>query len=82
MLVRYPLATEKAINSITMNNTLVFEVDMKATKKQIKDEIESRFGVKVEKVNVVITTKGKKKAYVKLAKGFSADELAARLKVI
>ena len=82
MVVNFPLATEKAINSITLNNTIVFAVEKSATKEKIKKEIETRFSVRVERVNIVISPNGQKKAYVRLAKGYSADELAAKLKVI
>lgn len=82
MVVIYPLSTEKAINSITLDNTLVFAVEKNATRSEVKKEIEEKFSVKVASVNVVVSPTGKKKAYVKLAKGYSADEIAAKLKVI
>ena len=82
MVVIYPLSTEKAINGITLENTLVFAVEKNAKRSEVKKEIEQRFSVKVAGVNIVISPRGEKKAYVKLAKGFSADEIAAKLKVI
>jgi large subunit ribosomal protein L23 len=77
----YPLSTEKSINLISKSNTIVFMVEENATKKDIKDYIEKEFNVKVEKVNVTNTFKGKK-AYVKLSKEYSALDLASRLKVL
>ncbi|HIP66339.1 MAG TPA: 50S ribosomal protein L23 [Pyrodictium sp.] len=77
-----PLQTEKAIRLIEQNNTLTFIVDRRATKKQIKEAVEKLFNVKVEKVNTLITPRGEKKAYVKLAKEYSAAEVAAKLGIL
>ncbi len=77
-----PLQTEKALRLIEYENTLTFIVDRKATKHDIKREIERLFQVKVEKVNTLITPKGEKKAYVKLAPEYSASEVAARLGIL
>ena len=74
-----PVQSEKALRLIEEQNTLTFIVDRKATKHDIKRAIESAFGVKVEKVNTLITPRGEKKAYVKLAKEYSASDVAARL---
>ncbi len=76
----YPIGTEKAMNLIEKNNTITYVVDMRSTKKEIKEEFEKRFNVKVEKVNTVI---GKvKKAYIKLEKGFNARDIAIKLKLV
>ncbi|HIC98121.1 MAG TPA: 50S ribosomal protein L23 [Pyrodictiaceae archaeon] len=77
-----PLQTEKAIRLIEQNNTLTFIVDRRANKKQIKEAVEKLFNVKVEKVNTLITSRGEKKAYVKLAKEYSAAEVAAKLGIL
>jgi len=77
-----PLQTEKAIRLIEQNNTLTFIVDRRANKKQIREAIEKLFNVKVEKINTLITPRGEKKAYVKLAKEYSATEVAARLGIL
>lgn len=82
MVLIHPIATEKAIALIEKENKMVFIVEKDSTKKEIADEVEKSYGVKVEKVNVLVTADGRKKAYVKLQKGFSADELAAKLKII
>ena len=78
ILIR-PLHTEKAIMKIEKENTLVFIVDRRATKHQIKEAIEKLFNVKVVKVNTLITSRGEKKAYIKLAPQYKADEIATRL---
>ena len=78
ILIR-PLHTEKAIMKIERENTLVFIVDRKAARHQIKEAIEKLFNVKVLKVNTLITSRGEKKAYIKLAPEYKADEIATRL---
>ena len=77
-----PLHTEKALNYIEFHNTLVFIVDRKATKHQIKEAVEKAYDVKVEKVRTLITAKGEKRAFVKLSPEYSADEIATRLGVL
>ena len=81
-VILYPLISEKAVQLINTRNTIVFIVDRKATKSQIKREIEELYNVKVKKVNTLITPDGRKKAYVKLSDEYDASELAAKLGVI
>ena len=81
-IIREPLHTEKALNYIEYHNTLVFIVDRKATKGQIKEAVQRIFDVKVEKVRTLITPDGRKKAYVKLAEGYNAEEIATRLGIL
>jgi large subunit ribosomal protein L23 len=78
-ILKYPHLTEKSINLIEKENKIVFIVDPKATKHQIKKAFEEIFGVKVEKVNTQITLKGEKKAYIKLKKEYKASDVAAKL---
>lgn len=77
-----PVTTEKALMLIEKQNTLTFIVKRDATKHQIKEVIEKIFEVKVIKVNTLITPRGEKKAYVKLAPEFKASEIAARLGIL
>lgn len=81
-IVLYPYQTEKAVRLAQRENKLVFIVDRRANKKEIKDYIEKWLNVKVEKVNTLITRKGLKKAYVKLKKEYNANEILAKLGVI
>ena len=78
----YPVTNEKAIGLIELQNTLTFVVEMKATKPEIKKDVESLFEVKVASVNTLITPSGKKRAYVRLKEGFKADDVAAKLKIV
>ena len=77
-----PVSTEKAIRLMESENKLVFDVFMRATKIQIKQAIEELFKVKVIKVNTFITTKGKKRAYVKLANESPAVDVTTSLGMI
>ncbi|MCV6599537.1 MAG: 50S ribosomal protein L23 [Alphaproteobacteria bacterium] len=56
-----PVITEKATMG-SENNQVVFKVSLKATKPEIKEAIESIFGVKVVSVNTV-NVKGKTKRF-------------------
>ncbi len=61
-----PVVTEKTITLAEKNNVITFIVDKRATKQDIKKSVEDFLGVKVLKVNTLITPKGEKKAYVKI----------------
>jgi len=80
--ILYPITNEKAVGLIEFQNTLVFVVDLNASKPQIKKDFETLFEVKVASVNTLISPTGKKKAYIKLKKGFKADDVAAKLKIV
>lgn len=49
-----PLNTESAMKKIEENNTLVFLVDIKANKRQIKDAVQKLWDVQAAKVNTLI----------------------------
>ena len=74
-------ATEKIVRQIEIDNILVFVVDRAITKKEIKNEIEKLFNVKVEKVRT-FTHKNKKHAYVKLNSKNPAIDIATKLGVM
>lgn len=78
----YPIATEKAINLIERNNVITYMVDMRSKKGQIKKEFEDVFKVKVERVNVEIEPRNRKRAYIKISKQFKASDIALRLKLV
>jgi len=81
-IIMYPLISEKAIAQIHSSNTIVFIVRPEATKQQIKKAVEDLYDVKVQDVNTLLTRDGRKKAYVRLAEGYSALDLATKLGVI
>jgi large subunit ribosomal protein L23 len=78
----YPIATEKAINMIERNNVITYIVDLRSNKAQIKKEFEDMFKVKVDKVNVEIEPRNKKRAYIKLNPQFKASDIALKLKLV
>lgn len=79
MIVLYPLSTEKTIRMMESENTLIFVVDKKSTKQEIKKEIEGLYKVKISKVRTTIDTKNRKKAYVKFSAETPAIDLATQL---
>ncbi len=76
-----PITTEKAVRLIELNNTLLFEVDRKKSKKEIKEEIEKIFNIKIDSINTLIRL-NKKIAYVKLNKSNAAIDVATKLGII
>jgi large subunit ribosomal protein L23 len=78
-ILLHPLLTEKAIGKIEKENKLVFIVNRNSSKKQIEWAMEKAFEVKVDKVSTMIDRKGRKKAWIKLSKEFSAADIATRL---
>jgi ribosomal protein uL23 len=83
-IIKYPLITESAFNKMDNinENALVFIVDRRATKHEIKSAFESLYNVSVVKVNTLITPQGKKKAFIKLSTEFSALDLATEVGII
>jgi large subunit ribosomal protein L23 len=84
-VIRKPIITEKATMA-SENGAVVFEVAIDANKPQIKEAVETLFGVKVKAVNTTIakgktkkfrgikgTRKDVKKAYVTLEPGNTID---------
>jgi large subunit ribosomal protein L23 len=80
-VIEHPLVTEKAMDQMDFENTLEFVVHIDAAKPEIRDEVEERFDVGVERVNTMITMKGTKKAMVKLDEESDAQDVASRIGV-
>lgn len=78
-MIIHPHVTEKATMLAEQNNLLQFIVGVDDTKTKVKKEIEALFKVKVDSVNTMMTTKGKKKAIVVFKEPNTATELASRL---
>lgn len=81
-IVRHPHLTEKSIGLVEGRNTLVFVVDSRATKRQVKWAVERAFGVRVLRVNTLNDRKNRKKAFVKLSKEDNALDIATRLGMV
>ncbi|MCK4634406.1 MAG: 50S ribosomal protein L23 [Candidatus Aenigmarchaeota archaeon] len=74
-----PHLSEKNIGLVESENKLVFIVNEKSNKKQIKWAVEKLFDVKVEKVNILNDTKNRKKAFIKLSAEYVALDIATKL---
>ena len=60
-LIQKPIITEKG--TLLSNNTqVIFSVSLQANKKNIKQAVESLFGVNVKKINIILS-KGKTKRF-------------------
>jgi len=53
-VIKFPLTTESAMKKIEDNNTLVFIVDIKANKRQIKDAVKKLYEIQALKVNTLV----------------------------
>ncbi len=81
-IIKHPLATEKAVRLMESENKLIFVVELKSTKPEIKKALEEIFKVKVLKVNTLITSEGKKRAYVKLSQETPAIDIATQMGIL
>ncbi len=78
-IIKYPLSTEKSLRLMESENKLIFVVDKKATKHDIKKAIEDIFKAKVVKINTLITQDGYKRAYVKFSNETPAIDIATNM---
>jgi len=81
-VIKSPLTTESAMKKIEDNNTLVFLVDVRANKRQIKDAVKGMYDIQAQKVNTLIRPDGQKKAYVRLTSDHDALDVANRIGII
>jgi large subunit ribosomal protein L23Ae len=81
-IIKYPLTTEAAMKKIEDNNTLVFQVHLRANKNHIRAAVRKLYDIKVAKVNCLIRPDGKKKAYVRLARDYDALDIANKIGII
>ena len=79
MVIKYPLSTEKSLRLMESENKLIFVVERDADKKAIKRAIEDMFKVQVIKVNTLIDTKGRKRAYVQFSQETPAIDIATNM---
>eukprot|EP00501_MAST-03F_sp_TOSAG23-6_P002010 GSMAST32.ASY1.ANO1.2095.1 assembled CDS len=64
---------------IIHHNTLVFIVDIKANKRQIKAAVNQLYNIEASRVNTLIRPDGQKKAYVRLAPDYDALDVANKI---
>ncbi|KAI0168607.1 60S ribosomal protein L25 [Pestalotiopsis sp. IQ-011] len=76
-IIVHPLNTESAMKKIEENNTLVFIVDIKANKAQIKGALKKLYDIDTQKINTLVRPDGSKKAYCRLTADVDALDIAA-----
>jgi large subunit ribosomal protein L23Ae len=76
-VIVHPLNTESAMKKIEEHNTLVFIVDVKANKAQIKLALKKLYDIDTVKINTLIRPDGTKKAYARLTPDVDALDIAA-----
>ncbi|MCK5477086.1 MAG: 50S ribosomal protein L23 [Candidatus Aenigmarchaeota archaeon] len=81
-IIKCPYMTEKMTRNIESSNTLPFIVKKTANKEEIKKAVEQIFDVKIKKINTIISTKGEKKAIVKLKEEYNAFDIASNMGMI
>jgi large subunit ribosomal protein L23 len=81
-VILHPIITEVSSRILEAENKIVFAVSLKASKEDIKRAVEELYEVKVEKVTTVVTSKGVKKAFVRLHPDYKAVDIAIKLGVI
>jgi len=80
-MILKPVTSEKAVKLIELENTLIFRVERKSRKSEIKKEFEETFKVGVDKIRTLIR-KNEKYAYIKLDKKNPAIDVATKLGMI
>ncbi|XP_068929762.1 large ribosomal subunit protein uL23-like [Petaurus breviceps papuanus] len=80
-IIKFPWTTKSAMKKIENNNTLVFIVDVKANKHEIKQAVKKLYDIDVAKVNTLIQPDGEK-AYVHLAPDYNALDVDNKIGII
>lgn len=78
-IIKYPLMSEKSIRLMESENKLIFVVERRANKSQIKKALEDIFKVNILSVNTLIGQKGEKRAYIKFSADTPAIDIATNL---
>ncbi len=74
-----PCTSERFYKKMEKDNTIVFFVNQRANKQQIKEAFNAAFNVKPVRVNTMNTVLGRKKAFIKLPKTNEASEIANKI---
>uniref|UniRef100_M3YXM5 Large ribosomal subunit protein uL23 n=1 Tax=Mustela putorius furo TaxID=9669 RepID=M3YXM5_MUSPF len=81
-IIKSPLTTKSATKKVEDNSTLVFIVDVKANKCQIKQDVKKPYDIDMAKVNTLIRPGGEKKAYVQQPPDCDALGVANKIGII
>jgi large subunit ribosomal protein L23Ae len=77
-IIKNPLTTESAMKKIEDTNTLVFIVDVKANKHQIKSAVKKLYNIEVAKVILAHNSTKQNKSWINWKIGEHADHSHAR----
>ena len=72
-ILQAPCTSERFYKKMETENTIIFFVDQRANKQEIKQAFKDAFGVRPERVNTLNTILGRKKAYFKIPKTTSEN---------
>eukprot|EP00933_Yihiella_yeosuensis_P082489 TRINITY_DN96393_c0_g1_i1.p1 TRINITY_DN96393_c0_g1~~TRINITY_DN96393_c0_g1_i1.p1 ORF type:complete len:145 (-),score=38.46 TRINITY_DN96393_c0_g1_i1:55-489(-) len=81
-IIKSPLFSDSSMKQIEDNNTLVFLVNCRSTKKQIKEAVKALYEVEAHRVNTLIRPDGQKKAYVRFSADVDALDIANKIGLI
>ena len=77
-----PCSSERFYKKMENENTIIFYVNQKANKQEIKKAFKDAFNVLPQRVNTMNTILGRKKAFIKLPKTTEASEIASKIGLI
>ncbi|MBE0517155.1 MAG: 50S ribosomal protein L23 [Methanophagales archaeon] len=80
--LKHIVPSEKATKVIDSENKIQLIVDLRATKSEIKREVERVFETPVKSVRTMITFKGEKKAIIELEEEGKAKEIGTSLGIL
>jgi large subunit ribosomal protein L23 len=80
--LKHIVPSEKATKLIDSENKIQVIVDLRATKSEIKREVERVFETPVKSVRTMITFKGEKKAIIELEEEGKAKEIGTSLGIL
>ena len=80
--LKHIVPSEKATKLIDSENKIQLIVDLRATKSEIKREVERVFETPVKSVRTMITFKGEKKAIIELEEEGKAKEIGTSLGIL
>ena len=81
-VIFYPLMTESASLMVEKDNKLIFVVNVKAGKSDVKKAVEQLYEVQVDRITMLTTPQGEKKAFVKLKPEYRASDVAIKLGIL
>jgi large subunit ribosomal protein L23Ae len=78
-VIKCPDISESSLKKVASANTLVFRVNPKSNKIEIKHALKKLFKGRILKINTLINLKGNKKAFIKLSQDCDALDVSNKL---